>query len=70
MDDILDENMAYILYLLTYLLTCVKNLNQILDCSSAQIHITRQDTQHDCLHRLLDVGDKGIEIVYGEEKNI
>ncbi len=30
--------------------------------------IKRQATQHGCLHRLLVDWDKGIEIVYGEEK--
>jgi hypothetical protein len=30
----------------------------------------RQATQHGCLPSLLCDGDKGIEIVYGEEKNI
>jgi hypothetical protein len=33
-----------------------------------EIQTKRQDTQHDCLPSLLDVGDKGFEIVYGEEK--
>jgi hypothetical protein len=30
----------------------------------------RQSTQHGCLPSLLGDGDKGTEIVYGEEKNI
>jgi hypothetical protein len=30
----------------------------------------RQATQHGCLPRLLGEVDKGIEIVYGEEKHI
>jgi hypothetical protein len=30
----------------------------------------KQATQHGCLPSLLDDGDKEIEIVYGEEKNI
>ncbi len=30
----------------------------------------RQATQHDCLPSLLGDGNKGIEIVYNEEKNI
>jgi hypothetical protein len=32
------------------------------------VHIKRQATQHGSLPSLLGVGDKGIEIVYGEEK--
>jgi hypothetical protein len=32
--------------------------------------IKRQATQHGCLPSLLGDGDKGIEKVYGEEKNI
>jgi hypothetical protein len=35
-----------------------------------EIQTKRQDTQHDCLPRLLGDGDKGIEIAYGEEKHI
>jgi len=35
-----------------------------------ETHTKRQATQHDCLLSLLDDGDKGIEIVYGEEKYI
>ncbi len=33
-------------------------------------HTKRQATQHGCLPRLLGNGVKGIEIVYGEDKNI
>jgi hypothetical protein len=33
-------------------------------------HVKRQVTQHGSLPSLLGYGDKGIEIVYGEEKNI
>jgi hypothetical protein len=33
-------------------------------------HNKRQATQHGCLPSLLGDGDKGIEIVYGKEKNI
>jgi hypothetical protein len=33
-------------------------------------HTKRQANQHGCLPRLLGDGDKGIEIVYGEEKNV
>ncbi len=33
-------------------------------------HNKRQATQHGCLPSLLGDVDKGIEIVYGEEKNI
>jgi hypothetical protein len=33
-------------------------------------HYKRQATHHGCLPSLLGGGDKGIEIVYGEEKNI
>jgi hypothetical protein len=33
-------------------------------------HNKRQATQHDRLPRLLGDGDKGIEKVYGEDKNI
>jgi hypothetical protein len=37
--------------------------------SSTQRHNKRQVTQHGCLPSLLGDGDKGIEILYGEEKN-
>jgi hypothetical protein len=33
-------------------------------------HTKRQATQHGCLPSWLGDEDKGIEIVYGEEKNI
>jgi hypothetical protein len=33
-------------------------------------HAKRQVTQHGSLPSLLDDGDKGIQIVYGEENNI
>ncbi len=33
-----------------------------------ETHTKRQATHHDCLPSLLGDGDKGIEIVYGEEK--
>jgi hypothetical protein len=33
-------------------------------------HTKRQATQHGCLPSLLGDGDKGIEIVYGEEEKI
>ncbi len=35
-----------------------------------ETHTKRQATKHDCLPSLLGDGDKVIEIVYGEEKNI
>jgi hypothetical protein len=35
-----------------------------------ETHTKRQATQHGCLPNLLGDGDKGIEIVYSEEKNI
>jgi hypothetical protein len=35
-----------------------------------EIHANRQVTQHGCLPNLLGEGDKGIYIVYGEEKYI
>jgi hypothetical protein len=35
-----------------------------------EIHTKRQATKHGCLPSLLGEGDKGIEIVHGEEKNI
>jgi hypothetical protein len=35
-----------------------------------ETHTKRHATQHGCLPNLLGDGDKGIEIVYGEEKNI
>ncbi len=35
-----------------------------------ETHTKRQATQHGCLPSLLGDGDKGIEIVFGEEKNI
>jgi hypothetical protein len=34
-----------------------------------ETHKKRQATQHGCLPSLLCDGDKGIEIVYSEEKN-
>jgi hypothetical protein len=36
----------------------------------AELHNKRQATQHGCLPSLLGSGDKGTEIVYGEEKYI
>jgi hypothetical protein len=33
-------------------------------------HTKRQATQHGCMPRLLGDGDKGIEMLYGEKKNI
>jgi hypothetical protein len=33
-----------------------------------ETHTKRQATQHGCLPGLLGEGDKGFEIVYGEEK--
>ncbi len=35
-----------------------------------ETHTKRQATLHGCLPSLLGDGDKGIETVYGEEKNI
>jgi hypothetical protein len=35
-----------------------------------ETHTKRHATQHDCLPSLLSDGDKGIEIVCSEEKNI
>ncbi len=35
-----------------------------------EIHTKRKATQHGCLPNLLGDGDKGIEIVYGEEEKI
>ncbi len=35
-----------------------------------ETHTTRQATQHGCLPSFLGGGDKGIQRVYGEEKNI
>jgi hypothetical protein len=35
-----------------------------------ETHTKRQATQHDYLASLLSGGDKGIEIVYSEEKNM
>ncbi len=35
-----------------------------------ETHTKRQATQHDCLPSLQGDWDKGIEIVYGEEKHI
>jgi hypothetical protein len=37
---------------------------------SPETHTKRQATQHGCLSILLGNGDKGMEIVYDEEKNI
>ncbi len=37
---------------------------------TAETHSKRQATQHGCLPSVLGDGDKGIEIVYGEGKNI
>jgi hypothetical protein len=42
----------------------------ITEWSWTETHTKRQATQHDCLPSLLGDEDKGIEIVYGEEKNI
>jgi hypothetical protein len=36
----------------------------------SETHNNRQVAQHGCLPSLLGDGDKGIEMVYGEEKNI
>jgi hypothetical protein len=71
MDDILDEAMAISRTYKTYMWKRSEPvyLNTGLQFCP-EIQTKRQDTQHDCLPRLLDVGDKGIEIVYGEEKNI
>jgi hypothetical protein len=41
-----------------------------LEVHSPKTHSKRKATQHGCLPILLGEGDKGIEIVYGEEKNI
>jgi hypothetical protein len=35
-----------------------------------ETHTKRQASQHGCLPSMLSDGEKGIEIVYGEEKNI
>jgi hypothetical protein len=35
-----------------------------------ETHTKRQATQHDCLPSLLGDGDRGIEEVYGEDKQI
>jgi hypothetical protein len=48
-------------------------IHDTLNCSmimNRDAHYKRQATQHDCLPSLLDDGDKGIETVYGEEKNV
>ncbi len=36
--------------------------------SRPETHTMRQTTQHSCLPGILGNGDKGIEIVYGEEE--
>jgi hypothetical protein len=38
--------------------------------SLTQTHTKRQADQHDCLSSLLGDEEKGVEIVYGEGKNI
>ncbi len=47
---------------------CKRNVNASLFHSQAETHTKRQATQHGCLPSLLGDGDKGIKIVYGEEK--
>jgi hypothetical protein len=54
----------------------LKRTGEVLTTSSvfqgvaAETHTKRRATQHGCLPSWLGDGFKGIEIVYGEEKNI